>query len=215
MSAELRKIKDDRRKMQTRKRLMNAAERVFTAKGYHAALISDIVEKAGKGQGTFYRYFESKRDIFLALFERLLAKLLGEFDFMSMHMPSNESEYREASKRALIQMAERIKENKRTVLMFLHEGPSVDREFKELLESTYDRFAELAKFYLDHAIENGFARSCNSQVVSNLLTGMGIYLLEKWLTGRLGDYETEMILEETVEFAFSGIGICGERLESE
>jgi AcrR family transcriptional regulator len=48
----------------TRTRLLDAAERVFAELGYHDASIVKVTEAAGVGQGTFYLYFASKRDVF-------------------------------------------------------------------------------------------------------------------------------------------------------
>jgi AcrR family transcriptional regulator len=51
----------------TRRRLLEAAELVFAAQGYHEASIVKITERAGIGLGTFYLYFDSKQSIFEAL----------------------------------------------------------------------------------------------------------------------------------------------------
>ena len=48
----------------TRRRLLEAAEAVFAELGYHDASIVKITEAAGVGQGTFYLYFASKKDVF-------------------------------------------------------------------------------------------------------------------------------------------------------
>jgi AcrR family transcriptional regulator len=55
----------------TRRGLLEAAERVFADLGYHDASIVKITEAAGVAQGTFYRYFESKQQIFDELVEDL------------------------------------------------------------------------------------------------------------------------------------------------
>jgi AcrR family transcriptional regulator len=52
------------RGVETRRRLLEAAERVFADLGYHDASIVKITEAAGVGQGTFYLYFASKKEIF-------------------------------------------------------------------------------------------------------------------------------------------------------
>jgi AcrR family transcriptional regulator len=49
----------DRRRGQ----ILDAAARVFAEKGYHEAGIADIAINLGIGHGTFYRYFENKKDI--------------------------------------------------------------------------------------------------------------------------------------------------------
>jgi AcrR family transcriptional regulator len=52
------------RGLETRGRLLEAAEQVFGELGYHEASIVKITEAAGVGQGTFYLYFASKHEIF-------------------------------------------------------------------------------------------------------------------------------------------------------
>lgn len=48
----------------TRRKLLEAAEAVFAALGYHDASIVKITEHAGIGLGTFYLYFDGKQQIF-------------------------------------------------------------------------------------------------------------------------------------------------------
>ncbi|MCT9001486.1 TetR/AcrR family transcriptional regulator [Microbacterium memoriense] len=48
----------------TRRKLLEAAEEVFASLGYHEASIVKITERAGIGLGTFYLYFDSKKQIF-------------------------------------------------------------------------------------------------------------------------------------------------------
>ena len=55
----------------TRETLLKAGEIAFSERGYHATSISEICERAGLANGTFYRYFENKDDIFATLVERL------------------------------------------------------------------------------------------------------------------------------------------------
>jgi AcrR family transcriptional regulator len=50
--------------VETRQRLLEAAEQVFADIGYVDASIVKITEAAGVGQGTFYLYFASKQEIF-------------------------------------------------------------------------------------------------------------------------------------------------------
>ena len=53
-----------RKGVETRQRLLDAAERVFGDVGYVEASIVKITEAAGVGQGTFYLYFSSKKEVF-------------------------------------------------------------------------------------------------------------------------------------------------------
>ncbi len=51
--------------------ILAAARQLFREKGYDHTTIADIVQVAGVAQGTFYLYFPSKRDAFLALSRQL------------------------------------------------------------------------------------------------------------------------------------------------
>ena len=53
-----------RKGIETRRRLLEAAEHVFGELGYYDASIVKITEEAGVAQGTFYLYFASKKEIF-------------------------------------------------------------------------------------------------------------------------------------------------------
>ena len=53
-----------RKGVETRQKLLLAAEQVFGELGYHDASIVKVTEAAGVGQGTFYLYFASKKEIF-------------------------------------------------------------------------------------------------------------------------------------------------------
>src|ERR687883_1016215 len=53
-----------RRGLDTRRRLLDAAERVFGEVGYHDASVVKVAEAAGVAAGTFYLYFDSKKAVF-------------------------------------------------------------------------------------------------------------------------------------------------------
>ncbi len=69
MSVSRKRLPADERKAQ----IFEVAAEVFSRKGYRNASVTDIVERAGIGRGTFYLYSNSKRDIFLELIESYFA----------------------------------------------------------------------------------------------------------------------------------------------
>ena len=54
---------------QRKAQIVQAALEVFVEKGYYAANVSDVAQKAGVSQGTIYHYFPSKDDLFWAAYE--------------------------------------------------------------------------------------------------------------------------------------------------
>jgi AcrR family transcriptional regulator len=57
------------RTLATRRKLLDAAKRIFAKDGFEAARLEDIAAGAGYTRGAFYANFKSKEDIFFALFE--------------------------------------------------------------------------------------------------------------------------------------------------
>jgi len=201
-----RKKRDQERKDRTRTLLLQAATKTFARSGYHKTLISDIVTEAGVGQGTFYRNFGDKRGIFETLMDGFLSEMFNEFSDMSAHLPRSVKEYRDASLGAIVRAARVVERNRDLCLVFLREAPLVDDEISEVIAGAYERFSLLAKFYLDHAIRQGFARPCHSDIVSQAILGIGMRLVGAWLTGRYSVLPMERIVEEVVDFAFLGLG---------
>lgn len=205
MPSAFRKQRDIERKERTRRELLKAATKVFARNGYHKTLVSDIVAQAGVGQGTFYRHFKNKREIFEALLDEFASELLNEFSEMSAHLPTNVEEYREASLAAILRAARIVERNRELCLVFLREAPTVE-DIAEVLAGMYDRLAQLAKFYLDHAVANGFARPCNSEVVSQSIIGMGMRMVEAWVNNKYPELSPEELITEVVDFTFKGLG---------
>lgn len=48
---------------QRRRQIVESAYQVFAELGYERASVSDVAKRAGIGQGTIYRYFDSKREL--------------------------------------------------------------------------------------------------------------------------------------------------------
>lgn len=55
-----------------RRRILDAAQKCFITRGFHAGSIGDIAAEAEISQGLMYRYFANKRALILALIERQL-----------------------------------------------------------------------------------------------------------------------------------------------
>src|ERR1700758_5102955 len=65
----------ERRKAESRQRLLDAARQLFIERGYHATRPQDIARAADLGHGTFYLHFADKRECFLAFAEAARAEL--------------------------------------------------------------------------------------------------------------------------------------------
>lgn len=67
----------ERRKAQTRRRLLDAAGALFAKNGYDATRPQDIARAADVAAGTFYLHFADKREAFLTFTDEAAEELMG------------------------------------------------------------------------------------------------------------------------------------------
>jgi AcrR family transcriptional regulator len=175
-----------RRGLDTRRRLLDAAESVFGRLGYHEASIVKITEAAGVAQGTFYLYFDSKK----AIFDELLVDLNRRV------------------RRAMKEGSERGRTRYEAELggfeaffRFTAEHPALYRivrqaEFvsPEMLRYHYDRLSEGYVEALAHAVESGEVGKLDPEVTAWALMGMGEMLGMRWILW--GDGMPKRVLKE-------------------
>lgn len=63
---------------QIRDRILAAAGRVFSAKGFHSSTIADVVRESGLSVGAIYTYFASKEELFRRSCDQLSSRGLDE-----------------------------------------------------------------------------------------------------------------------------------------
>ncbi|MBE0670399.1 MAG: TetR/AcrR family transcriptional regulator [Anaerolineales bacterium] len=69
----------DERKIQ----IINAAEDVFTQKGFDQARMDDIADKTGLSKGTLYLYFKSKDDLIIAILDRMIQREFKQLETLN------------------------------------------------------------------------------------------------------------------------------------
>ena len=92
--------------------VLEAARRVFLARGYHAATVEDIADEAGFSRGVVYSRFGTKADMFLALLTDRIAERaaqnaaaagnLAGAGFSAMHELARQAEAAGAGWRLLV-----------------------------------------------------------------------------------------------------------------
>ena len=60
--------------MDTRARIVAEAGRLFAERGYSGTTTAEIARRAGIAEGTIYRHFRSKDDLFVACVEALFGR---------------------------------------------------------------------------------------------------------------------------------------------
>lgn len=70
----------ERRKLEVRRRMVEAAEALFEERGVQAVTVAEICERADVAHKTFFNHFPAKHDLVRAMAEEAIEELLAEID---------------------------------------------------------------------------------------------------------------------------------------
>lgn len=70
----------DRRKLEVRSRILDAAASLFEEHGFEATKVSDICERADVAHKTFFNHFQSKQKMLRSLASHLVDQLVGDIE---------------------------------------------------------------------------------------------------------------------------------------
>ena len=71
----------ERRRVEIRARLVEAAHLLFQSKGYHATTVAEVCDQADLAYKTFFNHFPSKHDVLLEIEQRSLEGILDHFEY--------------------------------------------------------------------------------------------------------------------------------------
>jgi TetR/AcrR family fatty acid metabolism transcriptional regulator len=161
----------------TRERLLEAAEAVFAEKGYHGAVVDDIIRASDSSKGGFYFHFPNKQSIFLALIEALVPKLAASVE-RSIAAEREPVAQLDAALRTVLELFSR---HRRLSKILLVEAVGLGHGFDEKLMETRGRFAAMIREYLDHAVSAGAIAPIDTEVASWVWFGAINEIVLRWL----------------------------------
>jgi TetR/AcrR family fatty acid metabolism transcriptional regulator len=170
-------------KVATRERILDGALDVFARKGYHRAIVDDIVRASGTSKGAVYHHFPNKEAVFVALvddFAELLASRLA----------ATVSTRHGALARvdgALTAVLTTFAENERLARLILLEAVSLGPAYQRKRAEVADRFAALIQGYLDEAVADGSLPAVDTRVVTLAWLGAVNEIVVQWLHGGVSD----------------------------
>ncbi len=157
----------------TRRRILDAAEAVFGEKGYHQASVTEITHRAQVGQGTFYLYFRSKREIFLKLVEDLGGRMR-----QAMRSGAEGAQDRLEMERGGFAGFFAFARAHRQLFRIVQEADRVDQAtYREY----YERIARAYARGLRKAMDAGEIRPMDAETLAYAMIGIGHFLAERWL----------------------------------
>jgi len=150
-----------------RDNILAAAEGVFTERDYHEVQMDDVARACDVGKGTLYRYFRSKRELYLAVMFEGIGRLHGEIEAVTRAADPP------------VQKLERIVRctlghfwDRRRFFALIHQNEhKPDGDVREWFRQR-QRLVRQVQHAFDEAIAAGQVRTVDSRIATEMLFGM-------------------------------------------
>jgi AcrR family transcriptional regulator len=184
-----------------REQVLRHAKRIFARKGYHRTNVADIITRARIARGTFYLYFQNKKD----LFEELLNQVLGEMRhrIQRLRIGPGEPDPVEQLRNNLRRVLSFVLAERELIDILLNHSMGFDRDLDARIYDFYEKVADQIQRSLDLGIEMNLVRKCNTRAVAYCILG-GI----KEVVGQLSRNRRRGIgplAEEILDFGLRGV----------
>src|SRR5262249_47513663 len=165
-----------------REEILEAALEVISRQGFHQTTIAAIANRAHVSRATVYKNFADKRDILVALADRITRSLIAAIDrWPALPSPAPaDSEEEIGSTRDQLrivietrtgQILEAIAENADAARLVVRLTRSNDRLVDDILRRIDDHVVDVLSRDIDAAIGFGWARSCDTRTIVRFLVG--------------------------------------------
>ena len=190
-------------KKNRREDILKAAIGIFSHKGYHDTSISDIIKKAGIARGTFYLYFETKRQIFDSILNTFLVEL--DSCIRKIEIGGNKPNPIDQLKGNLIRIFTLLIGNPDLSRILLRHATGLDQESDQKITAFYDSLAYKIEDALRLGIKMTLIRKCNSRISSYCILGGIREVIEHLTFTERGESEIDTIVEEVLNFGLHGL----------
>ena len=151
----------------TRSRILQAALRLFAAKGYEGTTTKDLAGKANVAEGTLFRYFPNKKAILIEVATRGWVEILTDLLTELSEMGSYKAVAQVMRRRVL-----RMRENSDLLRVCFIEA-QFHPELKERIQSeVIAKMTDVAEAFFQTAIDRGIYRPMNPKIVAQVFLGM-------------------------------------------
>lgn len=189
-------------KEERRQQILAAARDVFAKLGYARATVDDIVREAGVARGTFYLYFDDKREALEELINGFAVRIASAIVRIVTDDPDNPVFDQVLENiRGIIGVC--LEEHAMTKILFT-DAVGVDPEFQRKLSMFYDGVMQLLTESLRDGQALGIVADGEPRVLSFLTIGALKELLYQAVTLGLSKESTEALTSQVYSFVRHG-----------
>jgi len=187
----------------TRDRLLDAAFRICSERGLHAATTREIADEAGVNEVTLFRHFGNKEKLIAALFERAVAAQMDSFRTTEPESDDLERDLRHFAER----MDRMLFEHEALIRTMMTEARRYPEQARQVICESVKPMREQLCAYLGVAQSKGLVRDDLSlQPMIDSFTGMLLAgMLRRTSQLKVLEYTQEEYVRTAIELFLRGI----------
>jgi len=179
-----------------RAQLLDVARSVFAADGYHGAAMEQIASSAGVTKPVLYQHFESKKELYLALLQQDMSRLLNQVEKTIEQVSSN----RERIHGGIEAYFTFIDQNEGSFRLLFRETMGADPDFREVIDRFRDAVASRIGAII--ASETGLPKA-ESELLARGVVGISESAAQWWLERR--EVDKEKVVRDLSDLAWRGL----------
>ncbi|HTM22614.1 MAG TPA: TetR/AcrR family transcriptional regulator [Kofleriaceae bacterium] len=183
--------------------LVDAAKRCFASRGYHATTVDDITRAAGVAKGTFYLYFDEKREIYYEVI-RTFMQLIKDIGSSIAATSSDPRDLFARAERAARELMQVFLDNRELARLAYRESMGLDPELERMIAHFYREIAQVAARNIEVAIELGLIRRVDPLITAYAHIGM----VERVLMAMVDDpdrFDPDRVVAELMRLSWEGL----------
>lgn len=186
-----------------RKRILDAAIRVFAEHGYHGARVGDIAEDAGVAHGLLYHYFASKDDVLRTIFLENWGALIARFRAVE------ESDEPAPEKlEGIAKILLRTWRNDPALVTVMVREVARSPQLQDRVDEVREAFAIVQRVIEEGQASGDFRRDVDARLAGWIFYGGLEEVLTGWVLGQLPDSEQDVARAERVAVEMVSRGLA-------
>ncbi|MBS3786773.1 TetR/AcrR family transcriptional regulator [Candidatus Bipolaricaulota bacterium] len=185
------------RARRTYNKLLRSAEEIFEDRGFFRSSVAEICRRANVSNGTFYRYFTDKRDIFIEIAEQLGADLTKEIEGKVL----DSREPFDSRLALLLQTYFSFLRNHSSIYQIFWQAEFVNWNTHQAF---YTKLTETLGSVFTQGIDSGYFQEHDTQLMAHYLLGTLSFVSMRWIIWESYSVD-EKVVKSLKEFLIQGL----------
>ncbi len=191
-------------RLETRDKILEAAEVLFSKKGYYDTSMDEIVKQSGLSKGGIYEHFQSKEDLFLALRDKHVESSVSELKSTFGPSDSARTKLEKAGEIVFTSMVGVSKEECRMSLEFGVIAPRI-KSLQRARDNQLRAYRDFVFKIVKEGVDSGEFRSeIDPDTTACIIVGMVDGLSFDWATTSF-DFDWALLKKQSLELFTRGL----------